>query len=102
MKRLKTWWKIGLAAGCAFVLADAALATTLAVTPSSRDVAAGQDASWQESIPPVAASVPLGEVGSGADAVEIPAVAPEPTTLVLVSLGLAGLTVAGRRRLDSH
>jgi len=43
-----------------------------------------------------------GEVGPGApgiDGVE-PTVVPEPTTLVLVSLGMVGLVFAGRRRAE--
>jgi hypothetical protein len=56
------------------------------------------DVSWEEAGRASGASVPLGEVGSGAVGGDLPSVAPEPTTLVLVSLGLAGLTLAGRRR----
>jgi hypothetical protein len=56
------------------------------------------DVSWEEAGRASGASVPLGEVGSGAGDGAIPSVAPEPTTLMLVSLGLAGLTIAGRRR----
>jgi hypothetical protein len=93
-------WKIWLAAGgMALVLADAALATTLAAPSASRDAADDEDAPWQEAVTVGAVSVPLGEVGSGADGGNVfPPVAPGPTTLALVSLGLVGLTLAGRRR----
>ena len=92
-------WGIWLAAGgLALVLVDAALATTLTAPSASRDAADDEDVSWQEAATVGAVSVPLGEVGSGADGGVFPSVAPEPTTLALVSLGLAGLTLAGRRR----
>jgi hypothetical protein len=92
-------WGIWLAAGgLALVLADAALATTLPAPPALRDAADDEDVSWPEAGRASAWSVLLGEVGSGVDGGALPSVAPEPTTLVLVSLGLAGLTLAGRRR----
>jgi len=43
-----------------------------------------------------------GEVGPGVPEIEgvEPTVVPEPTTLVLVSLGMVGLVFAGRRRAE--
>lgn len=95
MQRWGTWL---MASGLALLLADAALAATLPAPPMSRDAVDDEDVSRREAYRASSASVLLGEVGSGDDGGAIPSVAPEPTTLVLVSLGLAGLTVAGRRR----
>jgi hypothetical protein len=95
-------WKHGFAIALTAVIAAEASATEISdrkgdpVPPAATDLAVGDV--WD------ARGVPVldGEVGTAdpEDLVEGvgPTVVPEPDTLLLVSLGMFGLVVAGRRR----
>jgi hypothetical protein len=95
MQRLKQGLIIALSA----VIAAEASATAISdrrgdpVPPAATDLAVGSV--WDARGVPV----PDGEVGTE-DRIEgvAPTVIPEPDTLLLVSLGMFGLVVAGRRR----
>jgi PEP-CTERM motif len=95
MQRLKH----GLAIALSAVIAAEASATAISdrrgdpVPPAATDLAVGS--MWDARGVPV----PDGEVGTE-DRIEgvEPTVIPEPDTLLLVSLGMFGLVVAGRRR----
>ena len=95
MQRLKH----GLAIALSAVIAAEASATAISdrtgdpVPPAATDLAVGS--MWDARGVPA----PDGEVGTEAriEGVE-PTVIPEPDTLLLVSLGMFGLVVAGRRR----
>lgn len=92
-------WKHGFAVALTAVIAAEASATGISdrkgdpVPPAATDLAVGD--MWDARGVPV----PDGGVGT-ADLVEgvDPIVVPEPDTLLLVSLGMFGLVVAGRRR----
>ena len=96
MQRLKH----GLAIALSAVIAAEASATAISdrrgdpVPPAATDLAVGSV--WDARGVPV----PDGEVGTADPRVEgvAPTMVPEPDTLLLVSLGMFGLVVAGRRR----
>ena len=95
-------WKYLVAIALTAVIAAEASATGISdrkgdpVPPAATDLAVGDE--WDARGVPV----PDGEVGTAdrEDRVEgvDPTVVPEPDTLLLVSLGMFGLVVAGRRR----
>ena len=92
-------WKHGFAIALTAVIAAEASATEISdrrgdpVPPAATDLAVGD--MWD------ARGVPVPDGGVGiADRVEgvDPIVVPEPDTLLLVSLGMFGLVIGGRRR----
>ena len=95
-------WKYLVAIALTAVIAAEASATEISdrkgdpVPPAATDLAVGDV--WDARGVPV----PDGEVGTGTDEQRVegvdPTVVPEPDTLLLVSLGMFGLVVAGRRR----
>jgi hypothetical protein len=95
-------WKFGFAIALTAVIAAEASATGISdrkgdpVPPAATDLAVG-DAWDARGVP-----VPDGEVGTADPEARVegvdPTVVPEPDTLLLVSLGMFGLVVAGRRR----
>ena len=91
-------WKYGFAVALTAILAAEASAMGVAdrngdpVPPAATDLAV-EDV-WDASNVPI----PDGEVGTARVEGVVPTVVPEPDTLLLVSLGMFGLVVAGRRR----
>jgi hypothetical protein len=95
-------WRICLGAAAAAVLIAGGAAALEIVDPKGRGpIQAPTDLAAEETWDERGVSALGGEVGPGAPEVEgvVPTVVPEPTTLVLVSLGMVGLVFAGRRRI---